>query len=46
MISEFKNEALTNFSQKENQDQMVAAIEKVRSQLGQTYPLIIDGKEG
>ncbi|MFH1017989.1 MAG: L-glutamate gamma-semialdehyde dehydrogenase [Pseudomonadota bacterium] len=45
MISEFKNEPLTDFSKPENRAAMEAAIRNVGSQLGKTYPLIIGGKE-
>jgi 1-pyrroline-5-carboxylate dehydrogenase len=40
----FVNEPLTDFAKPENARQMRAAIEKVRSQLGREYDLIIGGK--
>ncbi|HEY7097913.1 MAG TPA: L-glutamate gamma-semialdehyde dehydrogenase [Terriglobales bacterium] len=40
----FVNETLTDFSKEENARQMRAAVEKVRSQLGREYDLIIGGK--
>jgi 1-pyrroline-5-carboxylate dehydrogenase len=45
MPTEFKNEPFTDFSKPENKQAMEKALEKVRSQFGQTYPLIINGKE-
>jgi 1-pyrroline-5-carboxylate dehydrogenase len=44
-VGPFRNEPLTDFSKSENQQAMRAAIEKVRSELGREYPLIIGGKE-
>jgi 1-pyrroline-5-carboxylate dehydrogenase len=44
MPTEFRNEPLTDFSKAENADAMRAAIEKVKSQLGQEYPLVINGE--
>lgn len=41
----FENEGLTDFSQPDNRKAMEAALEKVRSQLGNTYPLVIGGEE-
>ncbi len=43
-MREFKNEPLTDFSDAANAERMQKALEKVRAQLGRTYPLIIDGK--
>ncbi len=40
----FANEPLTDFSREENARKMRAAIEKVRSELGREYDLIIGGK--
>lgn len=45
MRSEFKNEPLTDFSDPENARRMEAALEKVRGELGRTYPSIVDGRE-
>ncbi len=44
MVSEFRNEALTDFSKEENAREMRAAIEKVRGELGRDYPLVIGGE--
>ncbi|HCI81859.1 MAG TPA: L-glutamate gamma-semialdehyde dehydrogenase, partial [Ktedonobacter sp.] len=41
----FINQPLTDFSKEENQRTQAEAIEQVRSELGQTYPLIIGGKK-
>ncbi len=42
---EFRNEPLTDFSDPANRRRMEEALARVRSQLGQTYPLIIGGRE-
>ena len=42
--SEFRNEVFTDFSKDENARAMRAALEKVRGQLGHTYPLVIGGE--
>ena len=42
---EFKNCPLIDFSLEENAQAMKAALEKVRSEFGRTYPLIIGGRE-
>ncbi len=44
MPTEFSNEPLTDFTKEENAAAMRAAIEKVRAQLGQEYPLVIGGE--
>jgi 1-pyrroline-5-carboxylate dehydrogenase len=44
MPSEFRNEPFTDFSREENARAMRAAIEKVKSQLGRDYPLVIGGE--
>jgi len=44
MPTEFRNEPLTDFSKEENAAAMRTAIEKVRTQLGQEYPLVIGGE--
>ncbi|MBV9958060.1 MAG: L-glutamate gamma-semialdehyde dehydrogenase [Acidobacteria bacterium] len=44
MASEFRNEPFTDFSKEENASAMRAAIEKVRSELGREYPLVIGGE--
>lgn len=45
MISEFTNEPLTNFSNPEPKQAILAAIETVRGTLGKTYPIWINGEE-
>ena len=40
----FKNEPLTDFSLPANRQAMESALANVRSELGQNYPLIINGK--
>ena len=42
---EFRNVPLTDFSVPDNRAAMEAALEKVRSELGRTYPLVLGGKE-
>lgn len=42
--NEFKNEPFTDFSKEENKRAMQAALEKVSSELGKTYPLVINGE--
>jgi 1-pyrroline-5-carboxylate dehydrogenase len=42
--SQFTNEPFVNFSHAENARQMRAALEKVSSQLGQEYDLVIGGR--
>lgn len=44
-LSEFKNEPFTDFSKPENAEAMRQAIEKVRSELGHDYPVIINGEK-
>ncbi|HEV7860667.1 MAG TPA: L-glutamate gamma-semialdehyde dehydrogenase [Pyrinomonadaceae bacterium] len=44
MQSEFRNEPFTDFSKEENARLMRAAIEKVKSELGREYPLVIGGE--
>lgn len=44
MQSEFRNEPFTDFGREENAREMRAAIEKVKSQLGRDYPLVIGGE--
>jgi 1-pyrroline-5-carboxylate dehydrogenase len=44
MPTEFRNEPLTDFSKEENAQAMRDAIEKVKSQLGREYPLVIGGQ--
>jgi 1-pyrroline-5-carboxylate dehydrogenase len=44
MPTEFRNEPLTDFSKEENAAAMRDAIEKVKTQLGEEYPLVIGGE--
>jgi 1-pyrroline-5-carboxylate dehydrogenase len=44
MIPEFRNEPLTSWTD-DNVRRMEAALEKVRSRLGRTYPLVIGGEK-
>ncbi len=44
MITDFRNEPLTDFQNEENATAMSAAIEKVKQQLGREYPLVIGGE--
>ena len=41
----FKNEPLADFSQPENRQALEQALDKVRGQLGRSYPMIIGGDE-
>ena len=43
-VGPFRNEPLTDFSKDENARKMRAGIEKVRSELGREYDLVIGGK--
>jgi 1-pyrroline-5-carboxylate dehydrogenase len=44
-IDGFRNEPYEDWNDPDNVRRMEEALEKVRSQLGRTYPLIIDGEE-
>ncbi len=44
MLPKFTNEPFTDFTLPENKTAMESAIEKVRSELGQKYPIIINGE--
>src|ERR671938_192533 len=44
MQSEFKNEALTDFSREENARAMREALAQVAAELGREYPLVIGGE--
>ncbi|MEJ7624796.1 MAG: L-glutamate gamma-semialdehyde dehydrogenase [Pyrinomonadaceae bacterium] len=44
-LNEFKNEPFTDYSTPENAAAMREAIEKVRSELGREYPIIINGEK-
>lgn len=41
----FKNEPFTNFSLEENKQSMVAALAKVKKELGKKYPLVIGNEK-
>lgn len=41
----FKNEAFTDFSNPKNSNRFKAALEKVHSELGKEYPLVINGEK-
>src|SRR6266702_3414541 len=41
----FKNEPITDFTRPENRQAQMEALEKVKLELGQTYPLIIGGEK-
>lgn len=43
--TEYANEPFTDFSKPENTEKMNKAIEKVKSWLGQEYPLVINGEK-
>jgi 1-pyrroline-5-carboxylate dehydrogenase len=44
MLSEFKNEKYLNFSKEDNRKKMLEALEKVHSEFGKEYDLIINGE--
>ena len=44
MSSEFRNEPFTDFTKSENAQAMRDALQKVQSQLGREYPLVIGGE--
>jgi 1-pyrroline-5-carboxylate dehydrogenase len=44
MLSEFKNESYLDFSKEENRKKMQEALEKIYSEFGKEYDLIIDGE--
>src|SRR5205807_6469068 len=41
----FENAPFTDFTQEENRRAQLEALEQVKRELGQTYPLIIGGKK-
>src|SRR5260370_479559 len=41
----FENAPFTDFTKEENRRAQMEALEQVKSELGQTYPLIIGGKK-
>lgn len=45
MLIPFVNEALVNFREPANRENMAAALSHVRSLLGRTYPLVIGGEK-
>jgi len=45
VLDEFRNEPFTDFAQSENAEAMRAAIEKVRSELGREYPVVINNEK-
>ncbi|MEZ5423684.1 MAG: L-glutamate gamma-semialdehyde dehydrogenase [Pyrinomonadaceae bacterium] len=44
-LDEFRNEPFTDFSKPENKDAMLAALEKVRGELGAEFPIVINGEK-
>ena len=44
MPTEFRNEPLTDFTEKENAQAIREALDKVKSELGREYPLVIGGE--
>lgn len=45
MLIEFRNEPFTNFNDPANKEAMLAALAKVKSELGKDYPLVIGGEK-
>ena len=45
MLPEFRSEPFTDFSRPENETAFRAALDFVKSTLGKTYPLVIDGQQ-
>ena len=45
VLDEFRNEPFTDFSRPENAQAITQAIEKVRSELGREYPVVINGEK-
>jgi 1-pyrroline-5-carboxylate dehydrogenase len=43
-LPEFRNEPLTDFSKPQNRSAMETALEKVKSEFGREYPLVIGGE--
>ena len=43
-LSEFHNEALTDFTKPQNRAAMEKALEKVKAEFGREYPLVIAGQ--
>lgn len=44
MLSEFRNEPLTDFNKPENKSAMEAALQKVKAEFGREYPIVIGGQ--
>jgi 1-pyrroline-5-carboxylate dehydrogenase len=45
MLPEFRNEPFTDFNDPKNQAEFQTALERVKAQIGRTYPLVIGGQE-
>ena len=45
VLDEFRNEPFTDFSKPENAEAIKAALEKVKSELGREYPVVINGEK-
>ncbi|MBC7798773.1 MAG: L-glutamate gamma-semialdehyde dehydrogenase [Pyrinomonadaceae bacterium] len=45
MLTEFKNEPFTDFTNEQNAAEMRTALDKVKSELGREYPIIINGEK-
>ncbi len=45
VMDEFRNEPFTDFTRPENAAEMMAALEKVKGELGREYPIIIGGEK-
>ena len=45
MITEFRNEALTNFVDENNKQAIQTSLAKVKAELGREYPLVIGGEK-
>ncbi len=45
VVDEFKNEPFTDYSEPGNASAMVSALDKVRSELGREYPVVIGGEK-
>lgn len=44
-LAEFRNEPLTDFSKPQNRSAMETALQKVKSEFGREYPLVIGGEK-
>jgi len=45
MLTEYRNEPFTDFSQEANKNAMQQALNKVREELGREYPIVINGEK-